>query len=150
MEQYQRDFLLNRIISKRTKVKVDGKVYYISTIKPEDTVESVQVYYEVLRRSEMEGVMSLEETLDYLYDIGEWTDEEETELFEIPDQLEGLKVSYYESFSKQKYKKIIKKNIKDKRKRLEELFTKKNSLLKYSSEGSAESAKIEYLILFNL
>ena len=150
MEQYQRDFLLNRIISKRTKVKVDGKVYYISTIKPEDTVESVQVYYEVLRRSEMEGVMSLEETLDYLYDIGEWTDEEETELFEIPDQLEGLKVSYYESFSKQKYKKIIKKNIKDKRKRLEELFTKKNSLLKYSSEGSAESAKIEYLIYSSL
>ena len=39
MEQYQRDFLLNRIISKRKKVKVDGKVYYISTIKPEDTVD---------------------------------------------------------------------------------------------------------------
>ena len=30
------------------------------------------------------------------------------------------------------------------------MFTKKNSLLKYSSEGSAESAKIEYLIYSSL
>ena len=146
MEQYKREFLLNRIISQKVKIKIDGQNYYLTPPKPEDKVISIERYYETLRRSEIEGVMSLEETLDYLYEIGQWTEIEEEELENIPEKIEGLKVTYYESFSKGKYKKIIKKNIKDQKDRLEELFSQKNSLIKFTCEGSAESAKIEYLV----
>jgi len=150
MEQYKREFLLNRIISQKVKIKIDGQNYYLTPPTPEDRVAAIERYYETLRRSEIEGVMTLEETLDYLYEIDQWTEIEEEEMSEIPKELENLKVTYYESFSKEKYKKIIKKNIKNKKDRLEELFSKKNSLIKFTCEGSAESSKIEYLAYSSL
>ena len=143
MKHHEREVFVNIISSGTIKCKIEDQTFYIAPARAEDKIEAFEIYSKTYLEAELGGSMTFEESVDHLFDKGLWTEEDESLLEEVPEKIENLKLALYESFFKDKTRLIIKRNLKTQRKIFDQLLKKKNSLINYTCEGVAESAKIE-------
>lgn len=86
-----------------------------------------------------EGILTLEESY-------EMVDFDESQLEQIPKDIDQMKVDYFNSFYSDSNKKFIRKAIKEKQRKLELIILEKNTFLPYTCEAISDQARTLYII----
>lgn len=133
---------LNKVLSGIIKIEVDGYHIIIEPFSVREKyladIYSEQIYQTLFQ----EGCLTEEEALD----ISDWYDEDEVLLKQIPNNIERMKLDYFNNFRSQNTKDYIKSNILAQEDRLENLLIRKSEYFRYTCEYAQKEAYITYLL----
>lgn len=96
MQQWEREWHVARILAGKTRVRIEGRVYYITTPTPDQRLISLEVYQDALKAAALEGALSEADLLSILLERGIWTEQLADEYQKYEKALEDLKVILYE------------------------------------------------------
>lgn len=131
---------LNQVLSGKFLVKMRDDVLIIN--QPDATVRYLADFFadEVYEDAFKEGVYVHEELEHIIIQNGWWTQDKEDELTQIPKDLEQMKVDYFNNFIRDDTKSLIKKGIRKKESRFEELTQEKYQFFNYTCESLRSQA----------
>lgn len=109
MKFHEREFFIDRILSGKIRIKLEGESYVFIWPDSDTKYEASEFCSEVLSNS---GCLTDEDVLKFLISINYWTEEEEYLLNSgLPKDLENFKVYMYENYRNtslvEHYKKLI-------------------------------------------
>lgn len=131
---------LNKVLSGKFLIKMRDDVLIIN--QPDATVRYLADFFadEVYENAFEEGVYLQEELESLIIQNGWWTQDKEDELTQIPKDLEQMKVDYFNNFIRDDTKALIKKGIRKKEQRFEELTQEKYQFFNYTCESLRSQA----------
>jgi hypothetical protein len=135
-------------MANKTKVVVGDQDIYIGVLTPLQRLEAEEIYREFLTDASYMEMMSSQQMLDYLQDVGLWSVEEERFLDDLPNLLEQMKVEMYNNYIifRSKMVEKIRKGIDDQIEKGLCLASRRHSYDMYTCEGFAVSCKLQYSI----
>lgn len=146
MEAWEREYHVSRIISGRTRCRIDDQVFRVVPLTREQKYTSNEIYRDTLDDSIRFGLMSEAEIVFEMRQRNVWTDADEAELAKLTAAVEDMKVGLYEhwfqSAARQKIRLALDKG-KAEVERLESILHGKDHL---TQTGVAMTAKARYLI----
>lgn len=138
--------LINRFLSGIIIYRLKNKCIHIKPAKVEDKAfadfYAEQAYEDAL----LEGLLKKEDLEKLIIEKGWWDKEKDDEIKTISNNLEQMKVDYYNNFFREESKKYIAENIEKQNKNLLKLHEQKNSLFDKSCEYLKSFARDSYLI----
>lgn len=150
MEQAQRELLVARIAAgcQRFKIRTEDGEERLLLKKPslENIYIAQEIYFNYLEESRALGCYSEEDVIDWLIDEGTWTEEKQTTLDTVTEQIEDFKVKLYELTFKSKEKRIIRKALKVAKETVAKLRQERASFNYLTSTGAASLLRSRYLI----
>lgn len=140
MENYIKEFYISRI--RCGFVDVDEMRVFGPT--PQLEYESNKLFMKVMR--DYEDLMSEEDALKYLINIGQWSEKEENEFSNILEKhIEYWKVEIYNSTFKSNTKEIARAHLRTAEKHFAELAVKRAALESYTKNGIASFCRNMFL-----
>jgi hypothetical protein len=97
MKQHEREYFISRIRSGIFIINQKGLKLKVCSPKLESELELSEEYRKAYDEAFDEGVMSESEMLSWMGDKGLWTEEDESKVKGLEDDLERLKIEIYES-----------------------------------------------------
>ncbi len=111
MQHWQRENLLAKVLSRRTRVRARGRTFYVCPADPEDAARAAEIFDSAHRRALKKGIYDEEEFLNFLYENEFWSDEKEGLLKKFADDLEEFKFqlwdSRFRSNAQKEYRRLI-------------------------------------------
>lgn len=134
---------MQRVINGYLKYKYNEDLeLYIHEPTSDIVYDSQQVYVDVYEEALYNGVMTEDDILSFMYENGLWTELQDYELKEgLPKEVEDLKVELYKNLYDDLKQGILKLELEEKKKKLNELYIKKNSLTHFTCTGIATLMK---------
>jgi hypothetical protein len=145
------DLLLYRILSGKTRIKVDNEVFFVKGTTSyqkylaEEYYEQLVEDYGILDDFRTEG-----ELFGWMVKHGYWAEENEAKLTKIKKDIEDFKVRLYELKFQGQAKKTIKDAIREAKKKLELLLEQKHRFDFLTVHGAATIAKNKYLMALSV
>lgn len=146
MKQHEREFFICRIRSGKVKIKHEDLTLYILPPTFDIIMESCEVYNEAYEKSYIDGIMDEEENLDFMFEHGLWSYEDEEKLNGLQKDIEKLKIEIYNARKNDKLAKTIRSYLRAGEKQLNEINNKKHQYFSNTCEGIATSEKTSYII----
>lgn len=142
----EKEYLLSKIISGLSIIEVDGNKYYIE--KPSRLCRYIASleYNKTKEELLFEGFFTKESALRYLKYVKLWSDNDETKLKELDEQIDDLKVELYKAFLNASRTKQLRGELKNLRSLVEQLINIKHSLDYATIEGYCSTVRLQYLI----
>ena len=137
MDRDYEKYHIYRILSGVFKIVIDEKIYYVKNNTKEEKFEIQEVYFDIYRRAEEQGTMTLEESYLLLAESGGWDGSKESRLKETPNVINSLKLQIYKAFHTSKIRENLRRQLRDKEKEQHKLLSQKNSLMNSTCEGIA-------------
>lgn len=145
------DLLMNQIMTGMVRCDILGDIYYVHSPSPTHKFEAELIKKNSSVDNYMLGMFSEAELINKMIEIGVWSDEEEMELKSMPSKIDAAKVDIYQkylTFQSNRVKQL--RNILSRMKNKQiELLNKRHAYDLYTSDGFAESEKVQYLVLKN-
>lgn len=148
MELYEREFLVSRIDAGYLRYRRGDLVLHINPPSKDLYYEAQEIYQDVIDKSYWDGIMTSEDALDSMIDLGIWTDVMAKDYDLIPDNIDKLKVELYNAAYKSSERKKIREHLAVHRSeydRLNEIFHSWDHL---TCEGIASYTRWQH-ILYN-
>lgn len=142
----QIQLLVCRIMSGRTRVKLDGKTYYICNPSLEAFQIACEAYEDAFQEAVEQRAMSEDDMLLNIIEQGLWSNNEENEFQDLPNQIKDLKKQLFENFYKDDAYFAGKKLLDRARERHQELLSRRMVYYSATDVGQAESAKNRILL----
>ena len=137
---------LNKILSGNILVQARNNIL---TVRQPDAATryladffSEQVYEEAFKKN----IYLQEELEELIIENGWWTQDQEDELKQIPKDIEQMKLDYFNSFLRDNVKDLIKKGIRKKEDRFEDLTKEKYQFFNYTCESLKSQAYTMYIL----
>jgi hypothetical protein len=150
MDNHLKERYVTNIISGVVVCNIKDQTYIINEASLFDKSVAEQIYADRLREAELRGVMSNDELITRLSEIGMWTKNDQAELDTLPKRMENFKVQLYQAYHKYKGREPIRKQLNNLKTKFTRLTIKRETLKRESSEGVATVAKNKYLICSNV
>lgn len=142
MEQYEREYLIARIITGYIRYPVtESLVLRIYSTTPDQNYVANEVYNKAYNEAALIDIVSGEEMLKQIEEMGIWTKEEEEMLVQIPKDIEEWKVQIYNALHDTDKKNRLKKYLRRAEEVLIEVYSKKTCYDHYTREGMATYAR---------
>lgn len=137
---------LNKILSGNILVQARNNIL---TVRQPDAATryladffSEQVYEEAFKNN----IYLQEELEELIIENAWWTQDEEDELKQIPKDIEQMKLDYFNSFLRDNVKDLVKKGIRKKEDRFEDLTKEKYRFFNYTCESLKSQAYTMYIL----
>jgi len=150
MDISERSRIVSEIVSGVFYVGVFGNTYLVKDASAIQKYISEEIYSQDLQEAASLGIMTEEEIVQKMVEVGLWSEKAEEEFKSIPKTIEDKKMQMYNAYSNFSDYSIIEKSIKKDRTNFFNLSNKRSILRKESAEGYADSRKYRYLILSNI
>jgi len=131
---------LNKVLSGKILIKMRDNVLIVH--QPDATVRYLADFFadDIYDDAFKKGVYIQEELEDLIIENGWWAQEKEDELKQIPKDIEQMKVDYFNNFIRDETRAFIKKGIRKKEDRFEELTQEKYQFFNYTCESLRSQA----------
>lgn len=150
MDVARRELLIARICSGSVRIVIASrgrdKTYLVKRPGRDHAYVAAELYLEVFRESELEGLYDEEELMSFLLDNGLWDEESDKLLKALPKEVEEFKVKLYRSSFKSKEKLVIRKALEIAKAKMQELYSTRNAYGHLSCSGASAIAKTRYLV----
>jgi len=142
MEQYEREYLISRVMTGYLRYPIrEDLVLRIYSTTPDQNYVANEVYNKAYNEAALRGVISNEEMLKKIIEMGIWTDEDQEMLAQIPKDIEEWKVQIYNALHNEDQKNRLKKYLRRAEDVLTEVYSKKTCFDHYTREGTATYAR---------
>jgi hypothetical protein len=146
MERAKKELLVARICSGCVRITVTGakgreKTYLVRRPGREECYIANEVYFDMLRESELEGLYSDEELLAFLLENGFWDEQRQKLLDCLPKEIEEFKVKLFKSTFKSNERKVVRKALAVAKEKLTEVSEARHAYDYLSCSGAAALAK---------
>ena len=137
---------LNKILSGNILVQTRNNI--LTVRQPDATTRYLADFFceQVYEDAFSKNIYLQEELEELIIENGWWTQEEEDELKQIPKDIEQMKLDYFNSFLRDNTKTLIKKAIRKKEDRFEELTKDKYMFFNYTCESLKSQAYTMYIL----
>jgi hypothetical protein len=137
---------LNKILSGNILVQTRNNI--LTVRQPDATTRYLADFFceQVYQDAFSENIYLQEELEELIIENGWWTQDEEDELKQIPKDIENMKLDYFNSFLRDNVKDLIKKGIRGKEDRFEELTKDKYMFFNYTCESLKSQAYTMYIL----
>lgn len=126
---------LYKILSGIIRIQVGNQVYKISPPTAELLYEAHQVGKQAYDEAFSSGVLTFNETIEWMIEEGYWSEEDEKQIGIIQTKLDKMKEDYFDRFDNLTQREFIKKNIQKTEQDLKILTSKKLEYHKNTCEG---------------
>ena len=140
-----KDKLVYRILSGYVRVNINGEIYLIKGISPQEKYIAEELYESLLEEYSWD-LMTDEQLYDYLIEEKLWSGENEHKLTDFKKNIEELQVKMFECAFQGKEKERTKKMIQMTRTKIKELNEKRHSFDNLCASGAATIEKNKYII----
>ena len=146
MKQHEREFFISLV--RIGKVYIEYKDLELAIIPQtvEQTVRSCQAYNKAYEQCYYDGLMTQDETEQWMQERGLWTYEDEEKLKGLQKDLEKLKVEIFNARNNDQLKERIRLYIRVGEKQLQEHNDKKFQYFNNTCEGIASLEKTSYIV----
>ena len=147
MELYEREYFIARIFSGYLRHKVN-KDLAIRIYAPnmEQTYEAQEIFKEARQEARKNEVMTADEVLETMIELGVWTDIDEELIEKLPKDLDNFKAELYNSRHKLSQVGKIRKYIEKAKKEYLKIMTKRHEYDHVTSEGYAVFCRWHWLV----
>ena len=137
---------LNKILSGNILVQTRNNI--LTVRQPDATTRYLADFFceQVYQDAFSENIYLQEELEELIIENGWWTQDEEDELKQIPKDIEQMKLDYFNSFLRDSVKDLIKKGVRKKEDRFEELTKDKYMFFNYTCESLKSQAYTMYIL----
>ena len=137
---------LNKILSGNILVQTRNNI--LTVRQPDATTRYLADFFceQVYEDAFSKNIYLQEELEELIIENGWWTQDEEDELKQIPKDIEQMKLDYFNSFLRDNTKTLIKKAIRKKEDRFEELTKDKYMFFNYTCESLKSQAYTMYIL----
>lgn len=143
MEYYVREFLVSQI-----KLGIIyNENFIIQPFRTMDLVKSHGVYTQAYDECLIDGIMTNDETLEWLKSEGLWTDIQEQDVKNSQDNIENIKLEMFKSSLNKDKVESLRKQLRGIEKALIKASSYKHSLLQNTCDINAEHAQKTWLLL---
>lgn len=146
MENWEREYLVQQIVSGIILCEINGKVYSHQNPPIEHRSFAQKVYKDTYEQCKEEGIWDEKELLQFLFLTDQWSSAEEEKLERLIKDVPTLKIKVYELQLKSVEQEMCRRALNETREKIDELYYKKHALDYLSCHGIASSAKFRYLI----
>jgi hypothetical protein len=150
MQPWQRENLLPKILSGRTRFSFRGKSYVVKKPSQENVCRAVEVFERAYRRAEKQGLYSEGELSAFLYENGFWDDNKEKILQQFAPDIENLKLELWQNRFRSNAQEHIRGMIRKAEKEFALFRMEKSRFDHLSVLGCATSARVRALFAFSL
>lgn len=137
---------LNKILSGNILVQTRNNI--LTVRQPDAATRYLADFFceQIYEDAFSKNIYLQEELEELIIENGWWTQEEEDELKQIPKDIEQMKLDYFNSFLRDNTKTLIKKAIRKKEDRFEELTKDKYMFFNYTCESLKSQAYTMYIL----
>lgn len=146
----ERELLISRICSGSVRIAVRGKPILYRLASRDKRYEASELYQEVFLDSEIEGLYSDGELLEFLVDNSLWDADREKLLNCLPKEIDQFKHSLYKATYRSKERRTIRKALERAREHLGKLTAERHAYDHLSCSGAAAVAKSRFLVAHSL
>ena len=141
MKQHMREFFVARIRSGKTYVDTRGQKLYITPTTIEQDVLSLNIYMDAYNEAYLEDVMTEDDMLNWMYEHGIWTIEDDKQIKGIEKDLEKLRKEIYLNRNIDSTRETIRLYIRAATEALEKMYARKLEYRHNTCEGVGETAR---------
>lgn len=147
MEHYEREFFISRIDAGYIKYHCDdGKILHLQSPKKKDVYDANEIYVDTLKESSFMGVPFADDILAHLVREGIWTEQMQSDLDVLPDNIDKLKIELFNAAYKSNIRKKIRAYLTVSKEELVKLNDIRHSLDYMTCEGIASFAKWQHIV----
>lgn len=145
---YRRDFLIARIDSGCSRIRIKDKPTLIVRSATKDLLyEAQEVYVDVYEQSIEDGLLTVDECVQEMVKIGLWDSEQEDNYKNIlPKHLDYWKENLYRSRIKPSQLKSIRLHLEKAKEEYKRLGYERHQFFHYTVEGSANYSRIYFVV----
>lgn len=144
MNFHKREFLIDRIVSGKIRIKLEEEKYVFTWPDSDTKYEASELYESILKNS---TCLTDDEILQFLYNIDYWTEEEEHLLNSgLQKDIENFKVYMYENYRNESLVEHYRLMIKTANEKYDSLYSKRHIYDYLSAEGLAKFAKQIFIL----
>lgn len=145
MENWEREYLIQQVVSGIILCDVKGKTYSYQNPSIDHRSFAQKVYKDIYEQCKAEGIWSENDLLQHLLLTNQWSSAEEEKLERLIKDVPTLKIKVFELHLKSVEREMCRVALNDTRAKIDELYYKKHALDFLSCHGIASSAKHRYL-----
>lgn len=145
MEQWERDYFTQQIVSGVVLCEIKGKIYSYQNPPVEHKSFAQKVYKDVYEECVKDGIWDEDVLMSFIIGTGQWSSAEEEKLNKLVEDVPKLKIRLFELHLKSTEKRAVRAALDDTRKMIDELYVKRHALDYLTCHGIASSAKLRYL-----
>ena len=137
---------LNKILSGNILVQTRNNI--LTVRQPDATTRYLADFFceQIYEDAFSKNIYLQEELEELIIENGWWTQDEEDELKQIPKDIEQMKLDYFNNFLRDNVKDLVKKGIRKKEDRFEELTKNKYMFFNYTCESLKSQAYTMYIL----
>lgn len=146
MEDAQRERLLYRILSGRTRLVVARRCYWLRCPTALERNWAQEIYFETLESSRLEGVPDDEDILRELRRVRLWDDARQKLLDEIEKHIDQWRIKVYENLLRPKEQETARFYLNTARKKRQSLLLERHAWDSHSAQGVALLTRNRFLL----
>lgn len=127
-------------------VKINGKLVFIHPFKVEDRVEADFLASEEYEDLSLTGEFTSDDLESFMIERGFWSDEEQKSLDKLEEDIEQMKVDYYQNFFSSSRKEFIAGHLETNIKKRMDILSKKNKYFDKTCEYIRDYNKTLFLL----
>ena len=145
MKQYERDYFVSRIRSGYANLKHKGVKLKVVTPTIDEVVESNDIFIQSYTKSQMDGIKTQDEMLDWMMESGLWTEEDNEKEEGLEKDIETLKKEMFNHRNQEGPRERIRQYIRAAEKQLNTHLISKTKFYDSTCEGVSFLDKNLYL-----
>lgn len=146
MNSMQKEIVIHRLLSGKTRVKIDGQRYVVALPQSFDYYIGQEIYQDTFHAAQSEGILSAEDIVGFLLLQKLWDANAEQRLDELKEEMDNLKVRLYQAGIHTNQGQIARKLLNNCREEHKKLFYRRHQYDYVTSEGLACLARNHYLV----
>jgi hypothetical protein len=146
MKQHEREYFVATIRSGTFTFRTQEITLKVHSPKIEDEPEACYVYNEAYNDAYEEGVMTIDENLEWMIEKGLWATEDEETILGLEKDLENLRVEIFNNRESENLVEEIRKGIRAGEDQLLHKMNEKSEFIGNTCEGIASIEKARYQI----
>lgn len=149
MHVYRRELLISRICSGVVHLHLPPTLVLRKPSK-EAIYYANELFVELLNQAELADLFTEDELKDFLYESHFWDEDLQKALEKLPEEIDDLKASLYECIFQSVKKKAVRKQLRDAKERLSDLFSQRHAYDHMSCMGFASAGKARRVMALSL
>jgi len=146
MKPWERELHVSRIVAGRLPLTIGEAKLILGSPSRDHRVQANEIYREMLRESELSGVIFQEELECLMYEQCLWTDHEQEQLTLLIEKIDDMKAELYMSWNQSNKRLAIRTALQKGHAERNRLENKKHSLDYMTCEGLALAARHRFLV----
>jgi len=146
----EKDFIVSRIVSGRLRCNIvlnkELSMFCLHSNTREQKYIANELFDEIKREGELDGVLSDDEMLSWMIDYDVWNDDLQERMDGLIKDVEEIKVKLFQLTFNTNQRYIVRTKLQEAKNEIDELYNRRHSYDYVTTTGLALSAKMRYLI----